>query len=473
LPIFDTKPWIDKLNNVNVRNGGQHVWESKFQDGLLNDLVTGLNMDNVGYEGCLLYINGEFWGIYGMREKVDRHYVKNNHGINNIDLLNKDGALEGSADHFYQSVSAILAMNPDDPNFYSFVNSKFDLENYMDYFIAETYYQNMDWLGIAWNLNNVKLWRPQTEEGRWRYVLYDTDAGLGHFWTNPWEDYLFAALNPMYETEHSDLFNKLILNHQFKCEFARRYADLINTVFTTENFNSKANELRDYLAAAIPLQSERWSESLNQTDWYNEVESIKNYNTTRIDFARIHVSDNLGLGGGFELTLDVYPEGAGQVQINSVVPDVYPWTGVYFNGCPVEITAIPNEGYDFVYWSPNQEFSEIMETATLLSSISENTVFTANFLDANSVSEVNSQSSVSVTPNPTKGEFTLEYASSRTEDLEVEVFNSLGQLILFNDINKSTSVVTDRIDLSPFNSGVFIIKIYSENRVHFVRIVKE
>ena len=37
----------------------------------------------------------------------------------------------------------------------------------------------MDWLGIAWGANNIKLWRPQTEDGKWNYVLYDTDGALG------------------------------------------------------------------------------------------------------------------------------------------------------------------------------------------------------------------------------------------------------------------------------------------------------
>ena len=55
-----------------------------------------------------------------------------------------------------------MSANPNTPEFYASANNRIDLENYMDYFIAETYFQNKDWMGIEWGINNVKLWRPQT-----------------------------------------------------------------------------------------------------------------------------------------------------------------------------------------------------------------------------------------------------------------------------------------------------------------------
>ena len=81
--------------------------------------------------------------------------------------------------------------NADD--YYDFANSKFDLENFKDYFIIQTYIQNSDWMGIWWGLNNTKLWRPQTEDGRWRYVIYDTDAAFGYFGTWLGDNYIDYA----------------------------------------------------------------------------------------------------------------------------------------------------------------------------------------------------------------------------------------------------------------------------------------
>ena len=94
----------------------------------------------------------------------------------------------------------------------------------------------MDWMGIAWGLNNTKLWRPQTEDGRWRYVVYDTDGSWGYFGQGAWENYLNYARNSW--NEHAEIFNSLLYNEQFQCEFINRYADLINTIFQSGNVSS-------------------------------------------------------------------------------------------------------------------------------------------------------------------------------------------------------------------------------------------
>ena len=72
----------------------------------------------------------------------------------------------------------------------------------------QTYIQNSDWMGIWWGLNNTKLWRPQTEDGRWRYVVYDTDAGFGYFGTWVEDNYIQAARNT--GNPHSNLFDNLL-----------------------------------------------------------------------------------------------------------------------------------------------------------------------------------------------------------------------------------------------------------------------
>ena len=53
----------------------------------------------------VFYLNGAYWGLYGIREKIDEHYVESNHGVNSsqVDLLNRDSALSGSSNHFAET----------------------------------------------------------------------------------------------------------------------------------------------------------------------------------------------------------------------------------------------------------------------------------------------------------------------------------------------------------------------------------
>ena len=101
---------------------------------------------------------------------------------------------------------SISNLNANDATFYNLLDTRFDIENYIDYFIIQTYIQNMDWLGIAWGANNIKLWRPQRDNGKWRYVLYDTDAAFGSFGQNANENYLDYAINADSPNIHSMIF---------------------------------------------------------------------------------------------------------------------------------------------------------------------------------------------------------------------------------------------------------------------------
>jgi hypothetical protein len=196
--LIPGKPELTAYNNFNLRNGGQHGASDRIQDAVISRLAKNTSIDRMGYQACIVYLNGAYWGLYGLREKIDEHYVESNHGISskNVDLMNWNGALAGSEDHFAATYSLLQNTPANDPNFIDHFSSRFDIDNYIDYFIFQTYIQNQDWLGIAWGLNNTKLWRPDTTAGRWRYVLYDTDAGLGHFGQNIYQNYIELAQYP-------------------------------------------------------------------------------------------------------------------------------------------------------------------------------------------------------------------------------------------------------------------------------------
>ena len=347
--LIERKPAITQYNNFNIRNGGQHGASDRIQDAVISRLGENTHIDRMGYQPCIVYLNGAYWGLYGIREKIDEHYVESNHGISSkdIDLLNWDGALAGSADHFAQSYSMIQNTVLSDPNFVDVFSTRFDIDNYIDYFIFQTYIQNMDWLGIAWGLNNIKLWRPDTAGGKWRYVLYDTDAAWGHFGQNIYQNYLALARNPSSPNAHAAIFNRALNNNAFKCRFTNRYDDLINTTFQPNNVNIIVNELKASIQLAIPDHIATWNNQMgpySYTGWEYDVNDIKLYNSARISTARQHINESLSLQGQKQVSLDALPESSGHVQMNSILPSL-PWSGIYHGGCPVTAKAIPGNGF--------------------------------------------------------------------------------------------------------------------------------
>ena len=418
-PLIPGKSNLTKFNNFNLRNGGQHGRNDRIQDAIVSRVVKETHIDRMAYEPAIVYLNGDYWGLYGIREKIDEHYVESNHGMNSdqIDLLNRDSALAGSSSHFMETFTMLNNTSISDSNFIDVFSSRFDIDNYIDYFITQTYIQNMDWMGIAWGLNNVKLWRPDTTGGVWRYVLYDTDGSLGYFGQSIWDNYINAARYPTVTSEHSQIFSRALNNQEFKCKFTNRYNDLINTIFQTNNFNGVATELKDRLSNAIPNHISAWSPNGSNLDsysqWSNAINSITSYNTSRISTARTHLNQSLTLSGQKDVELNVMPSNSGKINISTITPKDYPWNGVYHGGCPINIQAIADSGYVFSHWDNNNIINSNNLNNEILESIEldGDYIFTANFTTCDESIEVSINDSTDnfITPTITGSNGQINY----------------------------------------------------------------
>lgn len=380
-PIITAKPNVTKYNNFNLRNGGQHVNDTKIQDAIFQRTVKNTHIDRMEYEPCVVFLNGAYWGVYGIREKLDEHYVESNYGVNSnsIDLLNPVSVLSGSDVEFLNMYDYIINTSATDVDFYNNVTTMLDIENYIDYFITEIHVQNVDFINDWWT-NNLKIWREQSPGSKWRYMLYDTDAGGGYWGQSPYENYIDLVRNPLFnQTPHSDIFDKLLYNPQIKSLFINRFADLINTIFQGNNMQDVGIAMKDSIANDMPRHINFWNAPITQNHWLNSLQSLLNHMTTRVEGSRQNINSSFSLNGQVSVTIDVSPPEAGIIKISTIIPENLPWTGVYFNGNPVAIEAIPNVGYSFDYWLPNGNLLLPDSSQQITLNISNSDVFTAMF----------------------------------------------------------------------------------------------
>ncbi|MEZ5015270.1 MAG: lamin tail domain-containing protein [Chitinophagales bacterium] len=352
-PLWRDKPEMQDINNFNIRNGGQHIWTYKFHDALLASVMRNTHIDYEAYEPVALYINGRYWGWYGLREKADEHYAQSNYGYDNneVDFLNAWGALNGSDSGYINMYGYVTTHDPLSVDYYDRFAQWMDVENYVDYYIGEIYYQNVDFGGAYWGVNNIKLWRPQGG-GKFRFIMYDMDGSMGYFGSVPSDNYINIIRNPASPNAYSIVFDHVLDNPQFQKYFVNRFADLINTIYLPENFNPVADSMYAEIFTEIPDQLARWGAPNVGTVIYN-VNNTKNYNATRYPYARAHINTSFGLNGQKEITLDVTPLASGHIHINTITPGPLPWDGIYFSGNPVTLTALAEPGYTFDHWEPN------------------------------------------------------------------------------------------------------------------------
>ncbi len=381
-PLWGAKSDMGPINNFNLRSGGQHVWTYKIQDAFLAKVMKDTYIDYEEWQPCMLFINGEPFGLYEIREKADEHFVESNYGIDNnkVDLLNSWTVLNGSDTGYYNMYYSLMATAPATDAYYNKFAQYNDIENYVDYYIGQIYYQNVDFGGYYWGVNNTKLWRAQ-DGGKWRFIMYDLDGAMGYFGSVPSDNYINLTRSPYYPNVFSQVFDRSLYNIQLRDYFVNRFADLINTIYRQENMEAIVYAMRDSIITEIPHQVEVWGAPNEATvDAY--VNSVLSYNNTRRSTARSHINTSFALQGQRTVTLSVEPAGAGYIKINTITPTTLPWSGIYFDGVPVTITAIANPGYTFSSWDDNDLIPTGSFDVALTINMEESEAFNAVFTGA-------------------------------------------------------------------------------------------
>ena len=370
-PLFAATP-RNEYDVIILKAGGSDNFPGGFQSGLrtchLRDAFSQtlsqrhhLNLDERSWTPCVMYINGQYWGIYEIRERVDADYTNHYYGqeADEVDMLAYWGGLtveEGSDTAWNSLYTYMTTHNLSDPVHHAYVDERLDLMSLIDYFILNTYTNNTDWLN--WN---TAWWRGRKTPGvKWRYRLWDHDNtyNLGQNYTGvTTTTYLNDPCNPTTlfpndpQIPHTDMLNALMADSAFKELYINRYADLINTTFNCDTLLDHLQRMVDQLAPEMPNQVARWGSTV--ADWQENLDSLR----VQIE-GRCHVVDSLMVGcytltGPYDITVLVDPPGSGDVQVNTVVPTGYPYIGGYYGGVSVNLYALTTQGNPFVNWTLN------------------------------------------------------------------------------------------------------------------------
>ncbi|MCF8230792.1 MAG: CotH kinase family protein [Bacteroidales bacterium] len=344
-----------------LRNSGQDFNKSHFRDGLMNKMVQNkTHIDNMAYKPTVVFLNGQYWGIHNMREKIGKWYVGDNHpeaDIENLDMLfDNFNVIEGDIIHYWHMIDFLDHTMIFDEQAYDSLQQLLDIKNYTDYFASEIYYSNLDWPN-----NNIKYWRPKREAGRWRYIMFDLDPGMGMN-TSPSFNMLDRVLHDNFPyTDNPDILRKMLQYEDYEHDFINRFADLLNTIFKPENVQQSIDSVVASIEDEMPRHMEKWDGSLSV--WENNINSITNFADNRAEFQRQHLMQEFDLNGEITLTAEVKPQGSGKVRISTITASEYPWSGIYFDGCPVPIKAEGKEGYMFSHWERNDFITDTLTNA--------------------------------------------------------------------------------------------------------------
>ena len=240
---------ITVYKSITLRNGGNDTEQLKFKDEWLQELVSDRAVDIQKSKRTVLFINGEYWGVYSLQEKYSKDYYAEHYGLNKNNIIAiKEGEVDIGEDDDYQKYEELMSYakkDLTDQKTYNEFISKIDLQSMIDYYAIQTYINNSDWgLDEQGVYKNVLLWRTRTiEDGtygdtKWRWSLYDLEYSSSLY--N--EDKTSASYCAIEKAlEKHPLFASAMKNQEFKEKFYNTYYELKESNFKLENIKTSLN----------------------------------------------------------------------------------------------------------------------------------------------------------------------------------------------------------------------------------------
>lgn len=481
-PLIPDKPNRNKYSRIYLRNGSNQFLRIPYKDACgVKVLSDETNNYYSAYRPVSVYINGSYFGLYELREKFDAEYFKEADGADSCELLSQSywygsvlRAIYGSVDSFYAASAAFAQINPADNNFWNKADRYFDMKYYTDYIIAESFIHNKDW---PWN--NIKIYRSEKTGWRYRYCVIDVELAMDPFgWSNSNEDPISFLYQQDPNSPYINVWLRSIQNPAYKRYFINRYADVINTSYLPGILAEKENKIYTEMSREMPKEFQRWGNpgniSQQMNDFNNNHLLLKSEYTSRGQKVRNFIESGFNLRRQVEVTLDVYPAGAGKIRISTITPNQLPWKGTYFNGNPVSIEAIANPGYTFLYWDKNALIAQLDTSKILEFDIPANITFKAVFAVTpfGLPQELSVDVHALIYPNPSNGLCSILLNDVEDGNYEVRISNAIGQQIGSYAISVYGRKGILNPDLTKFPSGLYLISISRNNQSWTLKYLK-
>jgi hypothetical protein len=383
-------------------------------------------------------------------------------------------AVEGSVDDFWDSYADFTSISVTDPDYWTKADSLFDQTYYTDYIISESWMGNVDWPG-----NNIKIYRSDKTNNRWRFATIDMELAL---LPNSWTDCNYNHINYMLGQPTSNPYINIwlqgIQNTTYKNYFINRFADVMNTSYDTTRLLAIEEDFFNQTVGEMPNEFARWGNPWDipgqMTQFNNDHQTFRDEIRCRTAQVRNHIQGAFSLPQQVDVTLDVVPAWAGKIHISTIEPDTYPWNGIYFDGVPVKIEAIPTPGYSFSHWEYDPLISDTLNPVFNNLLAASSGVFRAHF-DSTSIgiAEVaQAYGAFEVFPSPAQNAlYVVNNNSVFKAGCMYEITDMDGRSLLAGNLSNYSK--QSSLDIQSLTTGVYLIRIKSkEGALKNMRFVK-
>ncbi len=351
-PVFPHKPYI-KNKTWTIRNGGNDT-NARIRCAVQCQIPirAGFYLDTQDAQPCHVFFNGDYVGMFNIRETNNRHFGDSNYGIDTDDMDQFE--IHGQHDQHIGDRLAwdelierakALSETPTEEN-YQKVCELLDIDEFCNYTAYEFYLGGKDWLT---NKNNIKAFRSRSDGGKYHFVLFDTEESFCY------DDYISKVLNNDYGGEADNLWRYLMAYPPFLQNFIDAYCIVDGTLMNRERTTDIINEMYAERQKALSFENQSCSKTL-----------IGTINEKRNKIRISHLKEALYLSKGYRVTISSSLNCA-QICLNGKSIPYGDFDGFLFdsNGNGIMLTAKSPIGYRFDGWKVNDDDNGLVAGDTL------------------------------------------------------------------------------------------------------------
>lgn len=302
---------MDKYKNLVLRAGGNAAMGPKFNDTFWQSFCGDMSVDTQKSRPCIVYLNGEYWGLYVLQEDYSDDYFEEHHGVDKDNVVLYKGDAEAlklgykldegelpegeTEDYYFRELLDFFAAHSDlkEQQDYDEFIRLVDPQSVLEYFAVETWIDNKwDWPGKNWSMwkTTVSDGTDGYGDGRWRFVFYDLDFGgwsgksdAGHN-TIKEDNYKPEGLLDM-DTDNPAVlcFAYLMTNEGFRKEFEDKLLTLTNTEFEQKAAVDNLDRFTKTYSPLYPQFFDRYKDPKIPSDPSWSIQSIRDFITARPD----------------------------------------------------------------------------------------------------------------------------------------------------------------------------------------------
>jgi len=492
-PLFQQLDY-NEYKRFKLRGSGNDFPLTMIRDGAIQSMLYDqADIDLMAYEPVVVYLNNRYWGFYGMREFYNKHYLETHHDVDkdSIDLIKNPytwfEVKEGDKDDWDDLTSFVENNSFQNLDNYNELANRIDLDEFMNYHIAQIYLANYDWPG-----NNSTVWRDRRAGGKWRWMLYDLDISSNFAWWSPAEanynmiQHSTDAFGPWWPNppEATLFFRKIVENQYFEYEFAQRTCTFGQVTFAPDRAEHFIDSLSARVASEVPAFLNKFNNvptgwlmwldnpiggSFNA--WQANLDNFKDFFSQRIGFVLFHFKNQFDYDGHFNLKINYDENSNGTVvfHLNEMkIP--FNYSGEYFQNIPIRIKAIPKEGYYFSHWLETGNTNALINFQS--ANLAELTpVFLLN--GTTPTEELFLSYSFDVSPVPANTLLQLKFKSANSDEIVVRIHNTIGQKMMEKEFRINNVMQSYSMDVSQLSKGVYFLKTQIEGKEIVKKIIVE